>query len=103
MGKFVDWIKSFFKKKPEPIVKTEQELLNDKHRSKYRVELFNNLYYVQYYFNGEWWYLRKWDEDYVFEESRGMGIRISELKLMEQIITSHQQWLSGGHFFLPFK
>jgi hypothetical protein len=95
-----------FKRRPKvipPPARTDQEIANDKHRAKYRTELLNGVYFVQYYFNGEWWYLRLLDEDYILEEKRGQSIRMTDLQHLENVITKHQQWLSGGRFFLPFK
>lgn len=99
------WIKSFFPKKEEaPRQRTDQEIANDKYRSKYQTEYDNGLYYIQYYFNGEWWYLRLMGEDYTFEEGKsGWCLKITEPHHIENIITQHQEWLSGGRFFLPFR
>jgi len=97
---------SLFKRKPKPIpppVRTEQEIANDKHRAKYRLEYLENVYFVQYHFNGDWWFLRRWDDDYILEERRGMGLRITDQNYLEDVITKHQEWLAGGRFFMAYK
>lgn len=102
----IRWLLGLFKRKPKPIPqkeRSEQEIKNDKHRAKYRTEVVDGVHFIQYYFNGEWWYLRLFDEDYILEEKRGKGMRLTDLQYLENIITKHQEWLSGGRIFLPFK
>lgn len=105
MKKLFERIVNLFKRKRiEPVaVRSSQQIANDKHRDKYRLEFIDNVYFIQYYFNGEWWYLRRLDDDYIFEEKRGKAIRIITPPYLEDVITKHQEWLSGGRFFLPFK
>jgi len=103
ISNFFKKILGFFKKKPLPIERSQQEIDNDKFRHKYRLEFLYDVYFVQYFFNEEWWYLRFWDEDYVFEETPGNALRIQHPEYLENIITAHQEWLKTGKFFLPFR
>jgi hypothetical protein len=100
---FLKKIFDFFKKKPQPQPRSPQEIENDKFRHKYKLEFLLGVYFVLYHFNEQWWYLRKWDEDYVFEETSGDSLRIQYPEYLENIITLHQEWLKSGKFFLPFR
>lgn len=99
----ITFLIGLFKKKPKSLERTQQEINNDQYRAKYRMEFLGGVYYVQYQFKGQWWYLRKWDFDYMFEEKRGHAIRITDQSHIENVIAEHQAWIGEGHFFLPFK
>lgn len=108
---FFDWVVSLFKKKPEPIIvpPTPEELKKQKDfeeiRKKYNLEFVEsyNAYFVRYLFKDQWWYLRRWDEDYTLERVRGNAIRIAKTEYLEGIIYLHQDWIKDGKIFLPFE
>lgn len=86
-------------------LKTPQEIERDRIINKYRLEFLEtlNIYFIQYEFNDQWWYLRQWDDDYTFEKARGNGIRIRKPQDLEKVILEHQEWIKGGRYFLPFE
>jgi len=103
MKNILERLRNLFKKKVVQPERTLQEINNDKYRAKYRMEFLGGVYYVQYFFKDQWWYLRKWDDDYMFEEKRGKAIRITDQSHIENVIAEHQAWIGEGHFFLPYK
>lgn len=52
--------------------------------------------------SGEFWYLRRWVEDYTLERARGNAIRIADPSQLDQVIRMHQEWINGGHIFMSF-
>lgn len=106
MRKLLERIIKFFKKKPKPVAppeRTAQQIANDKHRAKYRTEFIDGVHFIMYWFNGEWWYLRRLDDDYILEDRRGLGIRMQFPEQIDMHITRHQEWLAGGRFFMAYK
>jgi hypothetical protein len=107
---FFDWFVSLFKKPAPPKVveptpeeiKKQQE--KDEIRKKYNLEYVEsyNAYFVKYLSKNQWWYLRRWDEDYTLERVKGNAIRISNPEHLESIIYLHQDWLKEGHIFMSF-
>ena len=106
-----DVIVNFFKKKPKPAanVPTYDELAAEAKwlniKAQYRLEKLNehNAWFVQYrHKSGEWWYLRRWTEDYTLERARGNAIRVSDENQFDQVIRMHQEWIAGGHIFMSF-
>lgn len=107
---FFDWLVSLFQKPktilpPEP---TKEELEEEARwvatKAKYRLEYLDTykLYFVQYFHNGQWYWLRRWDEDYVLEKVRGNALRISDPNELDSLIKFHQDWIKDGHIFLNF-
>lgn len=106
---FFDWFVGLFKKKKkeiEPLSDDEfkMQLEWQEKKVKYRLEYLDSmkLYFVQYYYNEQWWYLRKWDGDYFFERVRGNAIRINKPEELDQIIFFHQDWIKQGHIVLNY-
>src|SRR6478609_7703917 len=95
---FFNWVVSLFKKKPKPVAKqptydelaAEAKWLNIK--AKYALEYLkeHNAYYVKYqHRSGEFWYLRRWTEDYTLERARGNAIRLTDPNQLDQVIRMH--------------
>lgn len=99
----IRWFFNLFKKKQVAPPRTAQQIANDKYRDKYQLELFDELWFVRFKFNDEWWYLRYWDEDYVLEETRERCIALFDPDQIEDIITDHIKWMKEGRVFLPFR
>jgi hypothetical protein len=106
-----DLVVGLFKKKPKPVVQqpTYEELAAEAKwlniKAQYRLEKLteHNAWFVQYrHKSGEWWYLRRWTEDYTLERARGNAIRVSDENQFDQVIRMHQEWLAGGHIFMSF-
>lgn len=106
-----DWLVSLFKKKiPEVILPpTDEELAAEAKwlniKAKYAVEYLkeHNEYFVKYmHKSGEWWYLRRWTEDFTLERARGNAIRIADPSHLDQVIRMHQEWINGGHISMSF-
>ena len=92
-----------FKKKPSVFLpKTPEELAKENIRKRYRLEYLETLgvYFIQYEFNGEWLYLRRWDDDYSFERVRGNAIQLRSPEMINEVIENHQEWFKGGKIFL---
>jgi hypothetical protein len=92
-----------FKKKPPVLLpKTPEELAKEKIRKRYRLEYLETLgvYFVQFEYNGEWLYLRRWDDDYTFETVRGNAIQLRNPEMINEVIDRHQEWFKGGKIFL---
>jgi hypothetical protein len=107
---FFEWFVGLFKKSEPLIVKpTPAELAKKKEqdeiRAKYSLEFIEsyNCYFVRYFWRNQWWYLRRWDEDYTLERVKGNAIRISEKEHLDQIIYLHQDWIKDGHIFLNYE
>lgn len=108
LSKFLSKITGLLKRKPRvlaPVPKTPEELEKERIRRKYKLEFFEtlNLYFVMYEFNGEWWYLRRWDDDYTLERARGNAVRLINPDNLQNTINLHQEWIKGGRIFLPFE
>jgi len=109
-NEFFEWIVNLFKKeKPKKIEPSYEELAQEAKwlniKAKYRLEFLkeHNAYFVQYqHKSGEWWYLRRWTEDYTLERARGNAIRISDPNQLDQVIRMHQEWIADGHVFISF-
>jgi hypothetical protein len=108
---FFEWVVSLFKKKKPPvkIQPTYEELLADAKwiniKAKYSIEYLkeHNAWFVKYmHKNGEWWYLRRWSDDYTLERARGNAIRIADPNQLDTVIKMHQEWIDGGHIFMSF-
>lgn len=107
---FFEWVVGLIKK-PKPVVvqPTPEELEKEKQlkelRSKYSLEYVESykLYFVRYLWKDQWWYLRRWDEDYTLERVRGNAVRIQEKEQLDQIIYLHQDWINQGHVFLNYE
>lgn len=108
---FFDWLVAFFKKKPKPLPKqpTYEELAAEAKwlniKAKYAIEYLkeHNTYYVKYqHRSGEFWYLRRWTEDYTLERARGNAIRLTDPNQLDQVIRMHQEWIAGGHIHVSF-
>lgn len=93
---------SLFTKEKE-VVRTEQQITNDKYRDRYRLDFYDEWYFVQYKFNGDWWFLRKWEDDYVLEETRDKSLAFLDPNFLEDIITDHVKWQREGRLFLPIR
>lgn len=108
---FFDWVVGLFKKEI-PEVKappTEEELAAEAKwlniKAKYAIEYLKeqNAWFVKYrHHGGELWYLRRWTEDYTLERARGNAIRIGDPNELDQVIRSHQEWISDGHISISF-
>lgn len=104
---FFEWIVSLFKKeKPVAVVPpTAEELEKEakwiKIKSMYSLEFLEHheFYYVRYRFKDQWWYLRRWDDDYTLERVRGNAIQIKDPLYLDNIIRLHQEWINEGHIF----
>ena len=106
---FFEWVVGLFKKpKPIVILPTHEELKKQKEweetRKKYNLEFVESTgaYFVKYLSKNQWWYLRRWDEDYTLERVKGNAIRISNSEHLESIIYRHQDWIKQGHIFLSY-
>jgi len=107
---FFDWFVGLFKKPapPKVVEPTPEEIKKQKEkdeiRRKYNLEYVEsyNAYFVKYLSKNQWWYLRRWDEDYTLERVRGNAIRISNPEQLENIIYLHQDWIKDGHIFMSF-
>jgi len=106
-----DWIVNLFKKKEKPVAKqpTHEELAAEAKwiniKAKYAIEYLKeqNAWFVKYRHNsGEFWYLRRWTEDYTLERARGNAIRIADPSQLDQVIRMHQEWIGEGHISMSF-
>jgi len=111
---FFQLVVNLFKKKkpvppPQPTVEElaeEAKWINTK--AKYSLEHFptHGIYLVRYMFKDQWWYLRRWDEDYTLERVKGNAIKIPESpnydKDFDFIIKLHQEWINEGHVSLNY-
>ncbi len=107
--KLLSKLTSLFKKKPVEVPlpqKTEKELEFELIKRKYKLEYSEalNKYFVRYLFNGDWYYLRRWEYDFGLEETRGRGILVQgDDENLNQLIKEHQEWIKEGHVFLPYR
>lgn len=104
MLKIKKFLTSLFKKREVIVVKTPEEIERENLRKKYRLEYLETYdrYFIQYEYEGEWWYLRQWDtNDYTFEKKRGNAIRIHNPNYLDTVIARHQEWIKGGRFYMP--
>jgi hypothetical protein len=106
---FFEWLVSLFKKKPVPKFELSPEEIKLKEqkakiRARYNLEYLEsyNAYFVKYLYKDQWWYLRRWDEDYTLERVRGNAIRINKPEELETVIYLHQDWISEGHIHVNF-
>lgn len=106
---FFEWLVGLFKeKKPVVIQPTPEELAEEARwimiKSKYSLEFLkeHGSYFVRYRWRDQWWYLRRWDEDYTLERVRGNAIRIKDPLSIDQVIKLHQEWIGEGHIHLNF-
>lgn len=107
---FFDWLVKFFKrKKPIKVEPTYEELAAEAKwiniKANYCLEYLNERdeYFVKYrHKSGEWWYLRRWTEDYTLERARGNAIRVKDQNQFDMVIRLHQEWLKEGHIFVSF-
>lgn len=108
---FFEWLVSLFKRKKPPVkieptydeLVAEAKWLNIK--SKYALEYLkeHNAWFVKYqHKSGEYWYLRRWSDDYTLERARGNAIRLSDPSQLDMVIRMHQEWIAGGHIFMSF-
>ncbi len=107
---FFEWFVGLFKKPKQVIVEPSPEDVakqkaQDVLRAKYSLEFLEsyNCYFVKYLWRDQWWYLRRWDEDYTLERVRGNAIRINEKEHLDSIIYFHQDWIKQGHVFLNYE
>ncbi len=106
---FFNWLVGFFKKKKkviEPLSDDEfkKQLEWQEIKAKYRLEYLESvqLYFIQYLYNDQWWYLRRWDEDYTLERVRGNAIRVRQPNELDSVIFFHQDWIKQGHISLNY-
>lgn len=108
-SEFFEWFVSLFKRKKPVVVEPSLEEIRKKEeyeniRRRYNVEYVEsyNAYFVKYLDRNQWWYLRRWDEDYTLERVKGNAIRLAKPEHLESIIYQHQDWLKQGHIFMSF-
>jgi hypothetical protein len=107
---FFEWIVGLFKKPPPPSIiepspeEIAQKKAWDETRAKYSLEFVEsyNQYFVRYMWRDQWWYLRRWDEDYTLERVRGNALRVEKPEQIDQIIYFHQDWIKAGHISLLY-
>jgi len=112
---FFQLIVNLFKRKkpvPPPLPSHEELVAEAKWiniKAKYSLEHLpvHGAYFVRYMFKNQWWYLRRWDEDYTLERVRGNAIRIPESSSnvdldFDFIIKLHQEWINEGHVSLNY-
>lgn len=107
---FFEWIVGLFKRpKPVVVLPTPEEIQKEKEKeelhNKYSLEFVEsyNCYFVRYLWRNQWWYLRRWDEDYTLERVKGNAIRISDKNHLDRVIYLHQDWIKDGHVFLNYE
>jgi hypothetical protein len=115
-GGFFEWIVSLIKK-PKPVVvlppaPTAEELAAEAKwiliKSKYALEHLptHGIYLVKYRYRDQWWYLRRWAEDYTLERVKGMSLKIQDTPNydhdLDLIIKLHQEWINEGHIHLNY-
>lgn len=114
-GGFFEWVVGLLKK-PKPVViePTAEQIAADANwiliKSKYSLEYLplQGAHFVRYRFKDQWWYLRRWDDDYTLERVRGNAIRIPDTSTnidqdFDFIIRLHQEWINEGHIFLNYE